>query len=176
MLTDSKAGSLPFRPLDEHFPAIASWLVVLSFFTWSAVSTIPCREYALQPFLPINYALVSLRRSQRLTIRRGPLLPRLRRDDCLLFICVRRGRKSRDQGSGLRMACQRRARLAACYCCTAGGIVARQSADHVRTEHGKQREEKAAGESRVQRARCHEQCTESTLGRQHQEVAITKDL
>lgn len=31
-------GTLPAHSIYEHFPELASWFVVLSFFTWSGVS------------------------------------------------------------------------------------------------------------------------------------------
>lgn len=38
LMCDVKATrALPPHPIDEHFPELASWFIILTFFTWSGV-------------------------------------------------------------------------------------------------------------------------------------------
>ncbi|KAL4993154.1 GPR1/FUN34/yaaH family-domain-containing protein [Aspergillus recurvatus] len=40
-------GALPPHPIDEHFPELASWFIVLAFFTWSAAIASSARDLVL---------------------------------------------------------------------------------------------------------------------------------
>ncbi|KAF7712102.1 Uncharacterized protein PECH_004450 [Penicillium ucsense] len=40
-------GSLPPHPIDVHFPELASWMVVLAFFTWSGAIAASARDLVL---------------------------------------------------------------------------------------------------------------------------------
>lgn len=40
-------GALPSHPIDTHFPELAAWMVVLTFFTWSGAIASAARDLAL---------------------------------------------------------------------------------------------------------------------------------
>ncbi|KAI9375940.1 GPR1/FUN34/yaaH family-domain-containing protein [Aspergillus egyptiacus] len=44
-------GALPPHPVDEHFPELASWMIVLAFFTWSGAIASTARDLVLTAVL-----------------------------------------------------------------------------------------------------------------------------